>query len=97
MTIRPLSDPYGWYDFRARIAELEATLAQERRTYASVADQLKARIAELEAALQPFAKLKKVEQAQTNVVLENDLITVIVRVGDITAACAALSGEGVTK
>ncbi len=31
------------------IAELEATLTQERHTYASVADQLKARIAELEA------------------------------------------------
>ncbi len=31
------------------IAELEATLTQERRTYASVAEQLKARIAEFEA------------------------------------------------
>ena len=47
----------------------------------------------LKEALRPFARLTKVEQARTDVIAENDLITVVVRVGDITAARAALSGE----
>ncbi len=62
-----------------------------------------ARIAELEAerdrlkaALKPLASLIKFEQFETNIVAENDLITCVVRVGDIEAARATLSGEGVT-
>ncbi len=55
---------------------------------------LEARIADLEAALRPFARLTKVEQARTAVLAENDMITVVVRVGDIEAARAALlAGE----
>ncbi len=57
--------------------------------------EARARIAELEAALKPFSFLTKLEQIKTDIVAENDLITVVVRVGDIDAARAALSGEGV--
>ncbi len=51
------------------------------------------RNAALEVALRPFARLTKVEQARTSIVSTDDLITVVVRVGDIEAARAALSGE----
>ncbi len=78
-----------WQDAKARIAELEAKLRQSGQDLASVVND-KTR---LEAALRPFAHLKKVEQARTAVIAEDDLITVVVRVGDIEAARAALSGE----
>ncbi len=89
-------------DSRVRIAELEAeqtTPPMWRKAYDEQKIEIarltaeNARIAELESALRPFTKLRKVEQFKTAVLVEDDLITVVVRVGDIKAALAALSGE----
>ncbi len=85
-------------ELRDRIAELEAAnaaLTQLVGRYRTDNTALKAERDRLKAALEPFALLKKFEQFRTSLVAENALITVVVRVGDIKTAIAALSGEGV--
>ncbi len=83
---------------KARIAELEAEnrrLLTDVEATARHCNGLSAERDMLKAALEPFALLKKFEQFRTSLVAENALITVVVRVGDIKTAIAALSGEGV--